>query len=466
MESEQPPVITPSKLGRFWVLLKIGGICLLILLLHVPLSMTQGVLWERKGYQQQVVSEIENTWGAAQMVSGPVLVVPWTRTSTWTTEWKDKEGEIRTKVQTSKTDGWIYFLPETLKASAQVDPERRHRGIFDAVVFAAKVELEGSFVPAIPAEKLKDTEYHWDKSMLCFGVTDVRRLRASPVVSWDDVQLNASTNSDFNTSELALAARVAEITPEKEYHFAIKLGLQGGERLEIAPVGRQTDVTIASSWPNPSFTGVHLPATHEIGEQGFSAKWEIGPFGRDYPFTWTNEDMNVATLLSKLPASSIGVSLAQPVDGYRLAERAQKYGVLFFVLVFTVFFLFEIMAKLRIHPLQYAMVGAALCLFFLGFLALSEFLPTGVAYGIAAAACTVLISLYSRSVLKSGRRTLVVTGGLAATYSYLYFVLKSQDYALIAGTAALFAALAIVMFCTRRINWYSLEMNAAAANAK
>jgi len=129
-----------------------------------------------------------------------------------------------------------------------------------------------------------------------------------------------------------------------------------------------------------------------------------------------------------------------------------------------VFFLFEVTSPaLKIHPLQYAMVGAALALFFLGFLALSEFLTTGLAYAVAGALCTVLVSLYAWSFLKTGLRTLIIGSGLGATYGYLYFVLKSQDYALVAGTAALFGALALVMFCTRRINWYSLEMNAATA---
>jgi inner membrane protein len=160
------------------------------------------------------------------------------------------------------------------------------------------------------------------------------------------------------------------------------------------------------------------------------------------------------------------VRFAQLVDGYGMAERAQKYGVLFFVLVFAVFFLFEVTApQLKIHPLQYAMVGTALALFFLGFLALSEFWSTRAAYGTAAGACTVLVALYAWSFLQTGWRTLVIGGGLGATYGYLYFVLKSQDYALVAGTAALFGALALVMFCTRRINWYSLEMNAASAAA-
>jgi inner membrane protein len=159
----------------------------------------------------------------------------------------------------------------------------------------------------------------------------------------------------------------------------------------------------------------------------------------------------------KIHEASFGVAFAQPVDGYRLAERAEKYGLLFFVLVFAVFFLFEMTADLLIHPLQYALVGAGMCLFFLGFLALSEFMMTGLAYGIAAAACTAVVSLYSWSFLRSGPRALVILGGLSATYGYLYFVLKSQDYALLAGTAALFVALALVMFCTRRINWYGLE---------
>jgi len=225
-------------------------------------------------------------------------------------------------------------------------------------------------------------------------------------------------------------------------------------------------VRLTAAWADPSFVGASLPASRSISSDGFDAEWKSTHFSRSFSQHWTSRQTELKDALRAITQSASGVDFAKPVDGYRLAERAQKYGVLFFVLVFTVFFLFEVTAPLRIHPLQYAMVGAALCLFFLGFLALSEFLPTGGAYGIAAAACTVLVSLYSLSVLKSGKRTIVVTGGLAATYSYLFFVLKSQDYALLAGTGALFAALAIVMFCTRRINWYSLEMNSTPANAK
>jgi inner membrane protein len=158
-----------------------------------------------------------------------------------------------------------------------------------------------------------------------------------------------------------------------------------------------------------------------------------------------------------MAAAGYGVRFAQPVDGYSMVDRAQKYGVLFFVLTFAVFFLFETTAALRIHPLQYALVGGALCLFFIAFLALSEFWSTGASYATASAVCTGMISLYAWSFLKTGWRTLIIGTGLGATYGYLYFVLKSQDYALIAGTAALFAGMALVMYCTRKINWYAIE---------
>ena len=160
--------------------------------------------------------------------------------------------------------------------------------------------------------------------------------------------------------------------------------------------------------------------------------------------------MNAATGLSNC---SFGVSLVTPVDNYRLVERAMKYGILFIVLLFTAFFLFETLARLRIHPLQYLLVGAALCLFYLVLLALSELLVFWGAYIVAAGASTALVTGYSAAIL--GRRRAVVIGlELVLIYGFLYTTLQLQDYALVLGSAGLFAALAVVMFSTRRVNWY------------
>jgi inner membrane protein len=153
------------------------------------------------------------------------------------------------------------------------------------------------------------------------------------------------------------------------------------------------------------------------------------------------------------------VNFLSGIDAYRNVERAIKYGMLFLVLVFAAFFLFELMSGLRIHPFQYALVGAALCLFYLGLLSLSEFIPFGLSYLAASAVTTLLIWLYSVKVLKSGKRTLIIVGLLAAIYGFLYVALQLQDYSLLFGTAGLFTVLAVVIFLTRNIDWYTRDQS-------
>ena len=264
---------------------------------------------------------------------------------------------------------------------------------------------------------------------------------------------------------LPLQARLEGAAPGLRLDFAFDASVQGSERLQIAPVGKATTATLQSPWPDPSFCGAYLPIQRRVDRTGFQATWTISHFSRGFPQNWTSRSSDGRQLVQQIEAAGFGVAFAQPVDGYRLAERAQKYALLFFVLIFAVFFLFEVTAALRIHWLQYGLVGAGLCLFFLGFLALSEFMAVGLAYAMAAGACTALVSLYAWSFLQTGRRTLFILGGLSATYGYLYFVLRSQDYALLAGTAALFATLALVMYGSRRINWYALELDAPKAPA-
>jgi inner membrane protein len=466
MDSAQPPVIPTPGSRRLAVFLKITSICLLIPFLHIPLFMTNGVLRERQGYQAQADKEIAETWGQTQLVTGPVLMVPWSRTGTRTKAITGSDGKIAYEEETFTTIGSLYYLPDVLTANGQIGPEVRYRGIYESIVYAVGLKLTGSFLVEPPKDSLLKTVYYWDSAQLYFGTTDLRRLRAAPKVIWAGNECTVESNGRPEAINLGLVSAVKVGTPGRAVEFSIEMQLQGSGRFEVVPLGKQTQVALSSPWRDPSFTGAYLPSTRSIGPEGFTAKWELGPYGREYPFFWNSRDANTKTLVDKFSGSSLGVVLAKPVSTYSVVERAQKYGVLFFVLVFAVFFLFEVTSPaLRIHPLQYAMVGAALCLFFLGFLALSEFWTTGVAYAAAAALCTVLVSLYAWSFLKTGLRTLIIGGGLGATYGYLYFVLKSQDYALVAGTAALFGALALVMFCTRRINWYSLEMNAATAGA-
>jgi inner membrane protein len=69
-----------------------------------------------------------------------------------------------------------------------------------------------------------------------------------------------------------------------------------------------------------------------------------------------------------------------------------------------------------------------------------------------------LLSWYWSWVLGGRRQGAVMGAALTTLYGYLYLLLRLEDYALLAGSAGLFAMLALVMFLTRRINWYDLRL--------
>jgi inner membrane protein len=444
--------LTAAK-RRLSVFLKLASICVLILLLHIPLAMSRRVLVERQTYQAQATEDVSRTWGRQQIVAGPVLAVPYVYRTRMT------RGEVVNGEESTLANATAYFLPETAAIDAKLVPEVRRRGIYDTVVYAAEMKFSGYFQPDLAAAGIEAERIDWAKARVYFGVSDLRGVR-----SVSGLRLEGAREAAFETAErnagtiLRLNAANVGAAGGARLPFAFEAVVQGTERLDISPVGKTTTVTMRGPWADPSFTGASLPATREVTTGGFSAEWRSSHFSRGFPQSWSDRSGELADIVGRIDAGSFGVRLARPVDGYSMVERARKYGVLFFVLIFTAFFLFEVTAGLRIHPLQYAFVGAALCLFFTVFLALAEFWPVGWAYAAAATACTAMVALYARSFLQAGWRTLVIAGGLGATYAYLYFVLKSQDYALIAGTAALFAALALVMFCTRRINWYAVDL--------
>ncbi len=461
---ETPPVVpppipaaVPSLVPRnFAIGLKLFAIGVLIGLLWIALLLIDSVRQERLGFREEARTEIAQTWGGEQTLAGPVLAVPFTYAAKSVSEVRDSRGvPVRTE-EVRTVRAWAYFLPTELEVSGQLDPSLRHRGIFTIPVYETKLAVHGRFQPATAPIGIDSATYEWAKAQLFVGLTYPRGLRAAPVVQWGGqaVTLEPGTPREGWGETLAAPVKLDAESGSAGVRFSLEMTLQGSTRLAVAPVGAQNRVTLKSSWVDPSFGGAALPSRRTIGAEGFEATWEQSYFGRGYPQQWTEGAGQNEVACRQITGSAIDVTLLQPVDAYRLVERAIKYGVLFLVLVFANFFLFEVTAKLRIHPLQYLMVGAALVLFFLGYLALSEFITAGFAYGAAAAASTALVTGYSASVLKTGKRCVIVGGGLAGTYAYLYFILQLQDYALLAGTAALFALLAVGMWATRKIDWY------------
>lgn len=463
MDTSLPPVLAPKSSRRFGVVIKVINICVLIVLLIIPLALTQGVLHERQAYKTQATEEIAGIWGRAQLVSGPVLAVPYVF-QTMVSRSKVVNGQVVQFEEPGLMGAMAYFLPEDLDVTGSVTPEIRHRGIYDTVVYSARLQMSGRFKPDFQASGLETLEIErieWDRARVLLGVTDLHGIRSvEPLRISEGVESSFESTDGAPDSFLPLAAKLAQLSAGAELAFTLNMAVQGSERLNIAPLGRTTTVEMQSPWMDPSFVGASLPTERELGTEGFKARWESAHFSRGFPQAWSSRKISNDEMSEKIRAASFGVRFAQLTDNYSFAERAQKYGMLFFVLIFAAFFLFEVTSPaLRIHPLQYALVGAALALFFLGFLALSEFWNVGNAYAVAAATCTILVTLYAWSFLRAGWRAMVICAGLGATYGCLFFVLQSQDYALISGTLALFAALALVMFFTRRIDWYAVDSN-------
>lgn len=420
------------------VVSKLVGILALCVILTLSLRLVTGLLEERAGRRDAAVAEITASWGRDQRIVGPFLVIPYL----------DSVG--------SREERSAVFLPETLMIEGELDPVRRHRGIYEAVVYSTRLRLSGRFAPPdLAALRTSRDRLDWSRARLALGVDDLRGAGSALSVSWNGNALPLEPGARLASLGGGVHAELPTITAEATEapaEFTIDLELNGGGLLSFVPVGDQTEARLTSPWTDPGFVGALLPAKREIGPEGFSATWRSSYYGREYPRQWTSDF--AAPSRETFAASAFGVELVEVVDSYRVIERATKYGLLFFALIFAAFFLCEIVAALRLHVVHYLLVGAALVLFYLALLSVSEITGFGVAYLTAAGASTLLIGLYGVSILHSGPRSLVITGALAGVYGFLFFVLRMQDYSLLAGTAALFAVLAVVMYLTRKIDWH------------
>lgn len=449
---ESPFFSTTVSETRGWLcrgaqVFKLVGIGAIGLLLLIPLRMVDATLDERASRYLEAVFSITETWGGSQRVAGPVLVVPYTY-KVPATEVRLVEGR-RTEVAVEReVRGEAVFLPERLEINGEMAPSTRKRGIYETTVYATTLRIAGRFAPpAFDFATPHTLEPQWAQARVCVAITDLRGARGDLTIAWQGEPVAVQPGARFAGFGAGVHAPVA-LTPGEGRDFALELALHGSDGLRFLPLGRQTDVTLTSSWADPSFDGAYLPVRRDVGENGFNANWQVSYYGRSFPQSWLvgGETEPGANMIEQ---TGFGVSLIESVNAYRTVERAIKYGVLFIALVFTTFFLFETVCGVRLGVLDYLLVGAALCLFYLGTLALSEFVPFGAAYASAAVASTGLIALYAKRILRSGRRACLVGGMLGGVYGYLYFVLRMQDFALLAGTGALFVMLATLMYALR-----------------
>jgi inner membrane protein len=432
------------------LLYKIGTIVLLALALILPLAMVDGLVAERRLLRDSVQRELAQSGSGAQRLDGLVLVVP------CTDRYQEKEtldnGRTLTRERTVACD--LHLLPERLAIGGELDTEFRYRGIYPALIYRSRLNLEGTFsVPAqIPPQGMKRT---WGAPHIALGIADVRGIRSTPVLEWNGVAAPFQSGTGKAPWPQGIHADVpVDPAVGGQAAFTLDLDLAGMERLEVVPAAGEVSTSLRSTWPHPSFIGRFSPESRTVGEAGFDATWRTSDLGSNVRQAFRR---CVEGKCADYFGAAFGVSLVQPVDLYQQTYRALHYGILFVGLTFALFFLYEVRAGLRMHPIQYALVGFALVTFFVLLLAFAEHIGFGAAYLVAAGACIALVGSYVRYVLGTSARAASLAGLLSVLYGALYMVLGSEDYALLMGAVLLFAALAAFMLVTRRLDWYDLS---------
>ena len=438
------------------LLIKIVMVGAMTFAILLSLVMVFGVIEERQRYRREAVADIARSVGQSQVVAGPVLLVPFVETTV--REVQGEDGIPRTR--TERRNGHWRFFPQQLESRGRLLPDVRRRGLHEVRVFEWQGVLDAAFDVLIPADVAGVTRT-LGQPVLSWGISDVRGLRGTPEVEVDGRPLRALQGSrseiaQGGAAEAAVAGSglhvpVSGLAPgvRRTMQARLSLSLSGTERFGILPVGDRNLLALESPWPHPSFGGL-LPR-HRTGQDGFKAEWRIDALATNAQQAWgrvagKEDEQDVAR-----------VALLDPVNPYLQAERATKYGVLFVVLTFGAFLMFELLKQVRVHPVQYGLVGLALSIFFLLLLSLSERLAFGWSYLVAATACIGLIGAYLGPVLGSRLRGAGFAAMLAALYAALYGLLLLEDNALLVGSGLLFAILAAVMLATRKVDWYALS---------
>ncbi len=439
------------------ILSKLGVIGSLSVILLVPLYLIGAQISGRSARQTEVLLEIAESAAGSQNVIGPVCVVRYHELVQHVD--RDQTTDRETTRQ-EVAEGTLVLPPQALDISGEARVETRSRGLYHARLFHSALRVSGSFqVPAgfglDPRRKIQDAQ-----AFLVLAVSDPRGISNDPVVLVNGAQNRFSTGTVGLNDRAGAKVSLGTLDPAQggQFEFSFPLNLMGTEHLSFAPVGIQTTVALKSDWPNPSFQGRFLPVTHTVNDSGFEARWQVSALARSFD----------QVLKANPPGGDseiLGVGFLEPVNVYSMSERAVTYGILFVVLTFAAFFLTEILRRLRIHPLQYLLVGLALAIFFLLLIALSEHIPFLLAYTASAAACVGLIGVYLSGALGKTRLGIQFGAGIALLYAILYGVLLSEDNALLMGTGLLFAALGVTMLATRRIDWYQIGKSPAKESA-
>jgi len=473
METNDKPLFKKIAQGYTF---KIVMLIFLSLLLLIPLAMIRGLINERNRTAASAEADIMEAWGSQLMEAGPVIAVPGVRTEQIRTR-TERDGE---KIEEVKKNFTLVITPQKLNINAGFTTEIRKRGIFSVPLFSGELALSGTFDPAGALASLSpNDELSFAQAELIIVLSSQKGIRKIDRALWNNRELffqpgNQGVNIiqrdniykdmmyredkrritwDSGTGGSGIYAAIPGFTGAAKADFDITIAIQGGQLVRFMPVGQDTHVEISTDWASPSFQGSFLPGSSTITDAGFDAVWDISYLSRDIPLFWKNEDND----FRDYSASMFGVNFFRAIDTYSLNTRAVKYAILFLIVPFLTLFLLEVFTKKRIHPVPYLLSGIANIIFYLLLLSLSEQMQFYCAYLLAALGVTIMMTLYARSLLPSWNKSWYMGLVIIISYVLLYAVLNAESYALLIGSIGAFMVVALVMFITRKLEWYNYE---------
>lgn len=430
-------------LHRFSKSIKVVVIAFLVLLLLIPMFMIEDMIRERGRTQSEAIAEVSQKWSLAQTVTGPYINLKYPM-------YYEENGTKRL------TMGNVTLFPDELSVDGQLKTETLQRGIYKVNVYQSELVIKGSFSSEeLRKSNLSMDALQYDRAAICLNLTDMRGLSEQVSIRLNDSVYVFEPGMDGQGIDNMGVHAIVNLSALKEdgrLPYEMNIKLKGSQSISFTPLGKTTKVSLKANWNTPSFDGNFLPEKRHITESDFSAQWQVLNLNRNYSQVLVDYP---TTGIRDIKDSSFGVNLKMPVEQYQQSMRSTKYAVLIILLTFTVIFFTEIMEKTRIHALQYLLVGLALCLFYSLLLSLSEHIGFGPAYLVASVLTIALVGGYMLGIIKRKKPAFIMTGLLVVLYIYVFILIQLETYALLAGSLGLFVILAMVMYFSKKIDWFN-----------
>lgn len=430
-------------LHRFSKSIKVVVIAFLVLLLLIPMFMIEDMIRERGRTQSQAIAEVSQKWSLAQTVTGPYINLKYPM-------YYEENGTKRL------TMGNVTLFPDELSVDGQLKTETLQRGIYKVNVYQSELVIKGYFSSEeLRKGNLSMDALQYDRAAICLNLTDMRGLSEQVSIRLNDSIYVFEPGMDgqgIDNMGVHAIVNLSALKGDGRLPYEMNIKLKGSQSISFTPLGKTTKVSLKANWNTPSFDGNFLPEKRQITESDFSAQWQVLNLNRNYSQVLVDYP---TTGIRDIKDSSFGVNLKMPVEQYQQSMRSTKYAVLIILLTFTVIFFTEIMEKTRIHALQYLLVGLALCLFYSLLLSLSEHIGFGPAYLVASVLTIALVGGYMLGIIKRKKSAFIMTGLLVVLYIYVFILIQLETYALLAGSLGLFVILAMVMYFSKKIDWFN-----------